>query len=245
MDKLRDIRFITPPFFFLGSLLVGAWLDNQVSLETIGGLTPQAVVAIGGVVVAALFPLGFVIGGLSINCLRVMFYPFGKNYQISLSKEAWDRIWPTLELNSEMKRATNNEVDAAITFDHEILHQGIHDSNVRLWTAFNISSHSCVALILALLLGRYALCISWTGWWVWISSALFALFVLVAVVTWHEHMRMFEFQSQRLKEGRMPHHRHADLDLEKKKLEVEKLRLEVERIKQEDSRANGGSNDVA
>ncbi len=205
MDKLRDIRFITPPFFFLGSLLLGAWLNGQVSLETIKGLQPPAVVAIGALVVAASFPLGFAIAGISIHFLRAVFSARGKNYQISISQDAWDRIWPTLQLDPDLKRARNNEVNAAITFDHEILHKGIHDSNVRLWSAFNVSAHSCFAVILALLIGPFALGVSWTRWWVGTSATLFVLFVLTAVVTWREYNRMIEFQSHRIKDGHMPH----------------------------------------
>ena len=47
----------------------------------------------------------------------------------------------------------------------------------------------------------------------------------------------------RRRERREQH--HADIDLEKKRLEVEKLRLEVERKKQGSSPGNGNSNDVA
>ena len=204
MDKLRDIRFITPPFFFLGSLFLGAWLNNQVSLDTINSLATQAVAAIGGVIVASLFPLGFIIAGFSMLCLRLLFFIFGKkNYQISISEQAWKRIWPTL--HSDIIRTRHNEVDAAITFDHEILHKSIHDSNVRLWSAFNIAAHSCCSLALALIVGRFGLGISFTLWWIIFSVILFMLLLLTAVITWHEHMQMFEFQSSRIKDGYMPH----------------------------------------
>lgn len=206
MDKLRDLRFVTPPFFFLGSLLLGAWLNNQISLAIISDLETQAVVAIGGVVVASLFPIGFVIAGISIQFLRLVFAVFYKrNYQISLPKEAWDRILPTLGLPDGIKVTTSNEVEAAITFDHEILHKGVHDAAVRLWTAFNIAAHSCWALILGLLIGRFVFDISWTAGWLGSTILLIALFVLIAEDTWREQMRMFEFQSHRVRNGSMPH----------------------------------------
>lgn len=205
MDKLRDVRFITPPFFFLGSLLVGAWLNNQISPQSLAALTPQGVAAIIGLVVASLFPLGFAIASVSILFLRVVFFICSKNYQICLSDEAWARIWPTLQLPPDVTHTRDNEVDAAITFDHELLHKGIHDSNVRLWTAFNITAHSCWALALSLVVGRFVFCITWNSAWLVTSGILLALFITSTVITWREHMRMFAFQSYRIKEGSMPH----------------------------------------
>jgi hypothetical protein len=211
MDKLRDVRFITPPFFFLGSLLVGAWLNNQIPDNP-----TQNVAAIIGLVVASLFPLGFAIASVSTLFLRAVFYIcHGKNYQVCLSDETWTRIWPTLQLPTDITHTRDNEVDAAITFDHELLHEGIHASNVRLWSAFNIAVHSCWALLLSLIVGRYAFCITWSPTWLGTSSILLALFVTSAVITWREHMRMFAFQSYRIKNGRMPHATHDKPDQQK------------------------------
>lgn len=215
MDKLRDVRFITPPFFFLGSLLVGAWFNNQVSPQSLAALTPQGVAAIIGLVIASLFPLGFAIASVSILFLRGVFWIRHKNYQIYLSDEAWARIWPTLQLPPDVSHTRDNEVDAAITFDHELLHKGIHDSNVRLWTAFNIAAHSCWALALSLVVGRYAFGTTWSPAWLGTSGVLLALFVASAVITWREHMRMFAFQSYRIKDGRLPQATHDKPDQQK------------------------------
>lgn len=214
MDAARQIRLITPAFFFFGSLLLGAWLGNNLlwlSIKELQGLPPPTVVAIIGVVLAALFPLGFVITGVSTLVLEAFNKLSKSNYQISLSEAAWKHISRALKLNDDVELTRANQVYAAMTFDHEILHERIHDSAVRSWSAFNISFNSCAALILALLIGSLALSIRLTCGWVGTTACLLVLFGLCAVVTWHQHMRLLEFQSHRIdKDGLMPHQKFND-----------------------------------
>lgn len=215
MDTARQIRLITPAFFFFGSLLLGAWLGNSLlwlnSIEELKNLPPPTVVAIIGVVLAALFPLGFVITGVSTLLLEAFNKLSKSNYQISLSEDAWKHVSRALKLYGDLKLTRANQVYAAMTFDHEILHERIHDAAVRSWSAFNISVNSCTALILALLVGSLALSIRLTCGWVGTTAFLLVLFGLCAVVTWNQQMSLLEFQSYRIDEdGLMPHQKLKD-----------------------------------
>ena len=206
MDQIRQIRYVTPPFFFLGSLLLGVWLNNPSWLDTIEELRIPVIATIGGVVVASLLPIGFVITAISTLVLRFGSWLLSCHYQISLSDDAWRRIWPTLKLQTGAEPDKSKELYAAITFDHEILHERINASNVRLWSAFNISVNSSTALVLSHIVG-YKLHIPLDYGWVGTTLCLLALFIPTAVITWHEHMGMLEFQSKRIQQnGYMPHH---------------------------------------
>ena len=106
------------------------------------------------------------------------------------------------EVPDEVQTAAN-KISAALSFDHEILHERVHAAAVRLWNAFNIAAASCIALILAPLVGL-ALHIKWTWAWLVLTGCLLVLFIWVAAVTWKDHMGLLEFQSHRIKDGQMP-----------------------------------------
>ncbi len=201
MDQARITRFITPSTFFLASLFFGAWLDNPCWLKVYEDLPPGTVAIIAGAIATGLFPLGFFITAVFIIVLRVAFFLISKclnkslTYQISLSESAWERVWTTLNLTDGVRTTRANRVYAGLTFDHEILPEGVHAAAVRLWSAFNIAGASCTALILALLLGHFI--IRWTWIWIGFTSCLLLLFISVAVLTWKDHMGFLEFQSQR------------------------------------------------
>ena len=199
MDQARISRFITPSIFFLASLFFGAWLDDQNWLTIFSGLSSGSAALIAGVTATALFPIGFVITAVFTIILRIAFFLFGKTYQISLSNDALKKVWSALNLTEELEKTRANRVYAGITFDHEILHERVHAAVVRLWNAFNIAAASSTALILALLVGRFALNIKWTYAWKGLSVGLLLLFISVAVVTWRDTMGLLEFQSHREK----------------------------------------------
>ena len=207
MDTALQARFITPAFFFVGILVLGFLFDTPPSLASFKDLLPAPVVAVIGALLAGMFPLGFVITGVTTAVLRAVFWVSGRqNYQISLSDAAWRNVWHALRLDEDVTHTKSNKLFAAITFDHELLSEGVHASSVRLWTAFNIASNSATALILAILVNCLWLHIRWTQGWIAIIVFLEVLFVTVAVVTWREHMGLLEFQSHRLsRAGLMPH----------------------------------------
>lgn len=197
MDEARISRFITPSIFFLASLLLGAYLNGQICLTSFKELSPESTALIAGVTATSLFPLGFIITAVFIIILRFTCCIFGKSYQISLSKDALEKVWPALNLNDELEKTTANKIYAGITFDHEILHERVHAAVVRLWNAFNIAAASSTALILALLVRRFVLDIKWTWAWLSISVCLLLLFISVAVITWRDTMGLLEFQTYR------------------------------------------------
>ena len=70
MDSDRTIRYVTPPAFFYGNLLLGAWLADSGRVDA---LFKQDVPLLAGAVGASLFPIGFIIAGISTLILRLMF----------------------------------------------------------------------------------------------------------------------------------------------------------------------------
>ena len=204
MDQARITRFITPSAFFLTSLFFGAWLGDPSWSEVFKDYSSETVAMVAAATATALFPLGFVLTAVCTIVLRIASRLIGKTYQISLSEAAWKKVWSTLNLTKSVEATRVNKIHAALTFDHEILPEGIHAAAVRLWSAFNIAATSCTALILALPFGHFALHIRWTCAWLGLTGCLFLLFCSVAVMTWRDHMGLLEFQSHRVKRGQMP-----------------------------------------
>jgi len=205
MDETRNIRFITPAFFFLGNLFVGAWFANPNLLDSIKTLDSGTVAAIAAALVAAMFPIGFIITGLSTIFLRAGFRIFrGHCYQIRLSDEAWTKVWSVLRLSPDVPMSRANKIIAAATFDHEILEEGTHAWAVRSWSAFNVSVNSCTALVAATLIGHFEFGIRFTCEWLSSTACLLVLFTFSAVIIWREHMNLLELQSHRIKDGKMP-----------------------------------------
>jgi hypothetical protein len=203
MDKERQIRFLYPAFILIASFLVGVYLDPCKSISDLLPVTDSelksndivAVVVGGGVFILV---LGFLIGTLTVNILRVGFFLFGhRNYEIVLPDDAYDRIlrfidWPNNQIQPRER------FYAAVTFDHEILSNGIHDWIVRRWNAFYVSANSILALILAPVIGL-SLSVHLTFWWILLTAVTSILILLNCITAWRETMRMLEFQSRRNK----------------------------------------------
>jgi hypothetical protein len=203
MDKERQIRFLYPAFILIASFLVGVYLDPCKSISDLLPVTDSelkssdivAVLVGGGVFILV---LGFLIGTLTVNILRVGFFLFGhRNYEIVLPDDAYDRIlrfidWPNNQIQPRER------FYAAVTFDHEILSNGIHDWIVRRWNAFYVSANSILALILAPVIGL-SLSVHLTFWWILLTAVTSILILLNCITAWRETMRMLEFQSRRNK----------------------------------------------
>ena len=189
MDEQRQIRFLYPPFFLIGSLLWGVYLDPTTKLGDLlafipsGIQWPQAITLLvgGSVLVIA---LGFLIGTLSLSLLRLLFFVFSLcrdhwyHFEASVSSECLAKIWPILHLPAQPDQS--NMFRAVVTFDHEMLSRPVHDWLRRRWSGFLISTHSAVALLLALILG-WRLPMRVTSEWVLTSCALVLLFAWCAV----------------------------------------------------------------
>jgi hypothetical protein len=196
MNEERTIRYVTPPAFFLGSLLLGVWLADPSRLEQ---LAKDDFLHLAAAIGASLFPIGFVITGVStfILFLLSLFSRSNEPYQAALDDAAWGRIWQLLKFQEPPEKSRMNKLNAAQTFDHELLPEQTHAGAARLWSAFNIAAHSSTALILSLPAGHYFLAISWSAPWV-ISTLLFTFLLCgIAIVTWRRHMAFLDLQTRR------------------------------------------------
>ena len=196
MDAVRQVRFATAPFFLYGSLLLGALLTHRLSLSTFKDVAPELIVGIGAALIASTLPIGFLIGAISILVLRLAFRAAGRqSYEVTLRSEAWSRVWSRLHVSTPFD--TNDAIYAGVTFDHEILSPGVHDWIVRRWTAFNISTNSVTALLLAHTIAPLMYIPQTLAWWL-VTGPCVSLLSVNAVVAWKHTMRMVDFQSRRL-----------------------------------------------
>ena len=195
MDTERQIRLVIAPFFLLASLLLGGALSGQLTLDSLGALKTESLVLIGGALAAATLPVGFLIGALTFSLVRPALRLFTEqSYEVVLPLSSWERIWPRLKTPSAVD--LKQSLYAGATFDHELLHPGVHNWITRRWSAFNISCHSCTALVLAHLLA-IPLGIQQSYGWASVTVVSIALLASNGAVAWRQTMRMFEFQSQR------------------------------------------------
>ncbi len=200
MDKDRQIRFLYPPLFFVGFWIWALYLDPArgvadylptgvqlpISLNNILGI-----LAGGGVLVLV---LGFLISSVSVALLRISFRLAGHHtYEAVLSDDCRERLSNAVGLQ---KSAPKSDVlYLAAVFDHGLLPDNIHTWLLRRWSAFNISAHSNLGLVLVLS------SVLWSGlhpgltWYtVWLGSLVFLL--VHAVFAWSDTMQMIEFYSE-------------------------------------------------
>ncbi|MBI4738270.1 hypothetical protein HY772_01695 [Candidatus Woesearchaeota archaeon] len=209
MDQNRQFRFLIPPFFFIASLYLGAYLHEKHPFIFVKEMGVGGVAAI----TASLLPLGFLISTISIVLLK----QFWKNYEADISKESAERIWKKLEISKnisafeagEIKNFQNEEYKKAnlniyitATFDHSLLPTGIHEWIMRRWNIFNASAHSVTALILSLPIGCFFWSPNWgmgTIYWVIIVLSISLFLGVAARKSWKETMEMIDFQSHKEK----------------------------------------------
>ncbi len=203
MDEARQVRFLVAPFYFLASLLAGAVLAGRICPASLTDVQLNSVLAIGAAVLASTLPLGFLLGSVSILALRAIFlvgsalhWTHNANYEASLSPETWKRIWPKLQMPEDFSFEASLALYTAATYDHELLHRGIHEWLGRRWNAFNVSVNSATALLLAPFAGGLLSIAVKPAWWI-PSLVLAAVFLTTAVLAWRDTMQMIEFQAHR------------------------------------------------
>ncbi len=197
IDQERQIRFLYPPFFLMASILWGLYLDpNRRLSDLVPTTTPLntneliGLIAGGSVIIVA---SGFLIGAASILSLRLIFFVFGRrHYEVGVSARGLNRIWK--QLHTKEPYRTQDALFTIATFDHEILPKSIHDWVARRWSAFNISAHSCTALILAPIIGSRLSIAVGTEWLV-TTAIIWAILALNAIFAWRDTMGMIEFQT--------------------------------------------------
>jgi len=200
MDQERQIRFLYPPFFLLASLHWGIYLDPNRSLKDIlptlqspiGVNELLGLIAGGSVIIIA---SGFLIGAISVVLLRITFFFLGRHhYEAHVSPSAFKLIWERLDTSEPLD--TRKVLYAIATFDHELLPKSIHEWIGRRWSAFNVSAYSCIALVLALIIGR-RLSITLGCEWLVTTLIIIALLAFNACHAWRDTMGMIDFQSRR------------------------------------------------
>jgi hypothetical protein len=201
MDKDRQIRFLYPPLFFIGFWLWALYLDPNRSAQTylsspVGTEKSLDVGQIAGIIASgsvAVLVAGFLISVVSVVVLRMAFATCGHStYEVVWTDKCRAKVSQAVGLELVPKREL---LYLGATFDQVLLPDNVHTWILRRWSSFNISCHSCTALILAV--GA----VSWSGFSPgrgWYVVLLFSLFVLSAQsrFAWRETMGMVEFYSQ-------------------------------------------------
>ena len=179
------------------SILLALYLDDNKSLYSIlpnlGNETKaiEIIAALlgGGIIIII---LGFVIGTLTINLLRLGFLIFGiKHYEESLSESTYNNIFKRLGIN---KGTEKQKFFAVVSFDHETIPNGVHQWILRRWNSFNVSTNSIMAFVLSVPIISY-LNIKFHCYWFFFIPLISVLFLINAVIAWKETMGMIEFQS--------------------------------------------------
>jgi len=195
MDTARQIRFAMAPFFLYGSILLGAVSSHRVSFLSLSAVKPELLVAIGAALIAATLPVGFMIGVVSLQALRLGYRAFTRqSYEIVLTRETWNRVWSHVDINTPYD--VKDAFYAGVTFDHEILSPGLHEWITRRWSAFNFSVNAVSALLLAHVVGVFIAVPQTFVWWLFTLLSV-SMLVVNATFAWRHTMNMLDFQSRR------------------------------------------------
>jgi hypothetical protein len=162
MDKDRQVRMLTSPFFLIASVVWEAYLSGdlwQYLHSTTAGAdfsSLKTVLSILAVVGVATLPVGYAISILTLCFLRLFSQVFPRafpqrTYEVPISDRAMRKIWHRLELSEGQGKTP---LSAAAVFDHALLEPSIHQWLFGRWTTFNICSQCATALLLSFLLGH-------------------------------------------------------------------------------------------
>ena len=199
MDKDRQIRFLYPPLVFVGFWVWAVYLDAGRSLRDYLPVNPSSgmstgelagIVAGGGV---AVLVAGFLISVLSVVALRLAFLIGGHSmYEAVWSDQCRKRVAILIGQPSTSKHEV---LYLAAIFDHLLLPDRIHTWLFRRWSSFNLTCHSCVALLLVLVVTLWGGVSPGRAWYVtWLLSV--AVLATQAVFSWRDTMGMVEFYSK-------------------------------------------------
>jgi len=203
MDKDRQIRFLYPPLIFLGSIALGIYLDNSITLKTLIDKFPDidtslnivlAILGAGSLVLL----LGYLLGTVTVFLLKVIFKLLGNgfNYEEWLSDKYYSKIGEIILIDKNQIIQKKDRLYAVSTFDHEFISTGVHLWLVRRWNAFFISISSTVAIISSLMIGILALRISFNICWLIVAIIFSLLLGWLGYHSWNQSMRMIEFQTR-------------------------------------------------
>lgn len=192
MDDIRRIRFFIPPFIFFLSLFWGGYLSEPTPPWITEYKTENLLGLVAALGVSAI-PLGFLISTISIFILRLLSHLLRRRtYEVSVDDDTRQRIRNRLGQVPELDR--NWEFYEIASFDHGLLPNGVNRWIARRWTTFNVSAHSCVAVLIAYVLAPL-LSISWSWGWSLSTAVVIVMLYINARISYRETMRMIEFQS--------------------------------------------------
>ncbi|MFC2104473.1 hypothetical protein ACFLS4_03870 [Bacteroidota bacterium] len=200
MDKDRQIRFLYPPFLILFSIAIALYFDENPSLDKLipicgNRLEVQEIMAViigSGIIMIV---LGFIIGTITFNILRLSFWVFtwGKgNLEIGISEPVFKNINEKLGLKEWNSK---DKLYAGTTFDHHLIPEKIHQWTRRRWNAFYVSANTVTALVLSFFIILH-LNIVISIQWITVISFITLLFIFNSIIAWHQTMRMIAFQSK-------------------------------------------------
>jgi hypothetical protein len=198
VDQLRQIRYFVAPFFFFASIVLGRYLENPASLLMLSA-------PILGVVAASFFPIGFLISVVG-RLLSALVFGVGSGvgslllrrglrfHEAVFSDETFQRMWDHLGLPGKTEQRF--EYFASNAFDHGVVPERINHWLMRAWSGYVMSIDSCVALIVAMFVGKCFLEVNPPGCFWELATAVASLLLLGnAALSWYRYTRMLELQA--------------------------------------------------
>jgi len=213
MEQIRTIRLVLGPFILLGSLLLGAWLDGTVTLEYIRHLETSALTAIGGIVAAAIVPVGWVIGGITTFLLFVIHKVTPERwdrFEVCLSAGAWERIWKTCAFKSKHPNKDGNfkskhpgkdeRLWGAVIWVRSKVKKEIYEVTHRRYEAAVSQLNATTAILLSYGVG-WVIKIGITWQWILCTVPAAFLFLALAIISRLEASHVLELMAHQSKEG--------------------------------------------
>jgi hypothetical protein len=197
MDKERQIRFLYPPLILLGALISGLYIDENTKLNlivaqlNIDDTKDIIAVIIGGG--ASVLVIGYVIGAITITCLRIWYLRNKGTYEFNYNQDFGDISEVVLQ-DKHGPIENSEKLYAFVTYDHEFLPQNIHLWIQSRWNTFHTSANVVTSLTLsafiALFIGICSLI-----WWV-LHAALIIIYTYHGYRVRKETLGMINFQTK-------------------------------------------------
>jgi hypothetical protein len=200
MEQFRAIRVVLPAFVLMGSMLLGAWLAGLISLAD---LKRYDVSAIGGIAAAAVIPVGFAIGALSVALLALWHAFTGRDrdrFELSLPRDAWERLAASADLDAKYLEDKHDRIWVASIWIRLCVSETVRELADRRYHASMAHLNAVVAVFLSYMIGILLFkipCDTWQ-WYLW-SGVPTAVFAFMAGYNRFEGSRYIEIASTRFR----------------------------------------------
>lgn len=154
---------------------------------------------------------GYLVGTASYLFLRLSFLITGwfctrsnQSHEVCLDNESERLIWSVVMPHRIFRR--HDITFAGVILDFEKMNAGTHNWIVRRWNAFNVSINISFGLALVLLLCSDCFLGLKVHSWAWFSigAAAIGAFLINAIISWKDTMRMLKFYSEYLQQDPVP-----------------------------------------